>query len=193
VRTLLLLTATLGVWLAEYVNRRQTEQLQLKIQRLMPIARELVVRDATDLVIIRVEPLHKDDYQWDVHVPGDGFRLAIATRDVNTNRYGEYPSAADTVALPAGRCRIVLDHLENERGLKVNVFLNKVPVFALFQAYSEPMQSAECLTGNHRDSSHENPRQRCPLLQYRRKDNEPGLGLSLWIEPPPKSAREDPE
>lgn len=188
-RTLLFCIAVAGVWLADVANRREAERLKLQVERLRPIARELVVWSPEQLVINRIDPLRGDDFRWDLHVPSEGFGLAIATQGIDEEGCGEkqFPEPARVIVLPAGRVRIELAREQDDSGVKARALLNGHVVLEVSQPYQTPVKSQKSDLVGFRESQHEDPDERVTLHRQWRKDHEPGLGLLLWIEPPPNT------
>jgi hypothetical protein len=117
-RTVLLLTAAVAVWLTYALERRRSADLTTRIAVLSPLARELVVDDPGRIAVVQREPLWYDENRWDVHLPASRrYRLCLATRGI---AMGLYPPVAASAPLTAGRHVIALDQVQDSDGWRVD-------------------------------------------------------------------------
>jgi hypothetical protein len=181
-RTLLLLMAVAGVWLAHYVNRQQIPMLRQRIGMLRPIARELQVKNDNWLAVIKAEPLWKDDHQWDVYVPRDGFELALTLEQLQEENF---PAPLHTVPLPAGRVRVALEYLDNHHtGFSLRVILDRREVIAVEKPPGWTANHQGIGPNKFRESQQVPPDE--PAVLYRRwGTNKAGAGALLWIRSMP--------
>ncbi len=107
-RTLALLIAALGVWMADFVNRRDIRALKPRIATLSNLAPELSVDDPKQVTFVELAKHSMADHRWEVYLPNTHYRLCLATRDI-PDQLDEFPSVFQSKPLTAGRHRIKLE------------------------------------------------------------------------------------
>lgn len=83
-RTLFLLTAAVGVWVAVFSHRQRNQFLNQRIAAMRPVARELMVLDPSQIAVVNKEQLWYDENRWEVYLPeGTNYRICLATREID--------------------------------------------------------------------------------------------------------------
>ncbi|WP_254510635.1 hypothetical protein [Anatilimnocola floriformis] len=177
-RTLLLAVAVAGIWLADFVNRREIGRLEGKVKSQRTAARVFEVKDSNALVYLRVNPLRADDYRWDIHVPSGQFRLVLATKNFpNSNQL----PPGESIVLPAGRSRVVLDSQDVDGTLTASAQLNGKTVLTAQQTYKATAIPQRPERLGSREATHEKGNR--PVMLHRLRHPSGDTGLMLWIEP----------
>lgn len=81
--TLLLLTACVAVWWGTWIARSEAARLQIELARSQPLARELAIKDRTQLSVIRQDEKFYDENVWQVYVPREGMNIHVATKEID--------------------------------------------------------------------------------------------------------------
>lgn len=193
IRTLVLLTAACAVWLTFFVNRWHNARLESRIRAMHPLAHELMVDDETKIAVVKLEEMWMDENQWDLHLPVRGYRLCMATREID--RLG-YPSVLKSAPLKPGRHRLVLVQERDTTTYHLSVRCDDAMlVNADEPAEWNPNKGSE---GGGDFSQSEQMAADKPFVLYRKRfmkpDGKPGYsstpsgpteGLMIWIEPVP--------
>src|SRR3954468_20955325 len=69
IRTLVLLTAAIAVWMTVLINRRHNALLDSRIRAMRSLARELLVDDPKRIAVVKLEEMWIDENQWLIHLP----------------------------------------------------------------------------------------------------------------------------
>lgn len=195
-RTLLLVVAAVGVWMAWWIQRGQVETLRRRVAPMRTLARELIVEDPTQIAIVRGLDEWYDQPHWDVYLPErpGGYQLKVAVKGVDN---GNYPSHAVSAPLTPGRHRIKL--VTETPWKKGNVIAKVYDGDALVLDVDEPdagRKSSSSSSSTPFDTLKQVPADK-PVLIYRRQysvpdatnpnmsktPEGPGAGVVLWIEP----------
>jgi hypothetical protein len=83
IRTLILSTALVAVWMSVHLDRGRIAALESRIAAMRPMARELIVDDPTRIAVVRKDELWYDDNRWEISLPEGEYRVGVATRDVD--------------------------------------------------------------------------------------------------------------
>lgn len=192
--------AAIGVWTAYFVNRRTNESLDKRIAALKPLARELEIKDPNKIAVVKCEELWYDENQWDLYLPSDGFRLVVATRQID----GEgQPAVNKSVPLPAGKCRLELTQTDVQTGFEVKVTRNGQELLKVEEEKGWDPGGGSSGGGQYTISEQFPPDK--PVVLFRRRftvptklpsgatshqsPTGPANGLILWIEPAPEQAQ----
>lgn len=118
IRSLVLLMASIAVWMTYLINRREIAKLDTRIAATLPLAHELNIADPDQFAVVMMEPQWMGDSRWDVYLPPGTYRLCVATREIGGKGL---PPITERVPISAGKHRISLDQKENESGWHVTV------------------------------------------------------------------------
>ena len=197
-RTLLLLTAAVGVWIAHAKNRYDIDHFAQQIEAMQPMARELIVQDPTQISVVKQEERWYDQNDWKLYLPEGKYKLSLATRDITENKL---TAPAKTVSLPAGTHHVVLEQKRHKaEGWKISVLVNEKEVLRLDEPADWDPGHGSSGGGQYSRCTELLPTE--PVVLFRRRftvktptggysaPTEPCNGLLLWIEP---SDSETPE
>ena len=187
-RGMLLLTALVAVWGTHFLNMRSTEQLKARVAVMRHMAAELTVDDPSRITVVKLPPLWYDEQKWDVFLPADGYRLCLATEEVDEKGFAPVDQA---VSLPEGRVRLELVQNRNDRGWRVTILQDDREAMAV----DKPTRwdaGVGSSGGGHFDRQQELAADEQVVLMRRRftikstnnYETPPGptAGVLLWIE-----------
>jgi hypothetical protein len=195
---LFLVTTVVAVWFSHFLNRREIELLESRIQSIRPLARELVVEDANKVAVVKLDDIWDNDDRWDIYLPDGIYQLCIATRGVAEEGLS---SIAKKVSISAGKHQIMLDQQKTSEDAAGRWQLTVEVDGKLAVAVEE---SAEWASGSSRGGgcftlcTQLAPEK--PAVLYRRRFAREGgkrqwstpvgptEGILLWIERTPESA-----
>lgn len=192
-RTFLLLSAIVAVWVTHLSNVRENSILQKRIEASRPLLRELVIKDEQKIAVIKQEEYWYDENQWDVYLPAGNYDLCLQTRQVGETRL---PATAQRFQLAPGTHRIALDQQSDQGTWRTVVSVDGEKAIEV----EEPMEwyaSTGSTGGGHFSSGGESEADEAVIL-FRRRFNKatganqfevpagPTDGVVLWIEPAAK-------
>jgi hypothetical protein len=197
-RTLLLLTAAVAVWIADGKNRYDNARLQEQIAAMRPLARELSVEDPDQFAVVKNEERWYDQNDWKVYLPPGEYQLSLATREVV--ELGVTP-ALKSVPLTAGMHEIAIEQTRGaDKSSRVVVTVDGQEAVRVEEPEDwDPGHGSS--GGGHFTNSTQQPAD-APLILFRRRFSErtgkfsysppkgPCNGLLLWIEPKPTDGKE---
>ena len=196
-RTVLLLTAAVAVWLTYAIERRRIADLTTRIASLSPLARELVVDDTGKIAVVKREELWYDENRWDVHLPaGRRYRLCLATRGIAE---GVFPSPVASAPLAPGRHVLAVDQFRDGDGWRVDAECDGTRLVSMTEPKGWDPGSGASGGGSYQVSEQLAP-ERPVILFHRRfmgpRDDRgrstvpegPTAGVMLWIEPDARAA-----
>jgi hypothetical protein len=192
VRSALLLTGAVGVWLAFAMNRQRNAELTIRVKTMRPLARALLREDLRKIAVVKLQDHWMDENQWDLYLPpGNGYRLCLATRKVD-NQGLSAPIAS--VPLPPGRHRILMEQTEVGEVCRIDVSCDHDPILSAEEP--KTWNSGSSSTTVEFTESTQLAADRPVVLQRTRlmhrdaqgrmttrSDDPPGDGILLWIEP----------
>lgn len=196
-RTVVLLTATVAVWLTYALERRRITDLTTQIAALSRLARELVVDDPEKIAVVKQEELWYDHNRWDLHVPpGRRFRLCLATRAIEQDAF---PKPAACAPLVSGRRVVALEQLRDGSAWRVDATSDGTRLMSVAEAKAWDPGTGSDGGGHFEVSEQFAGGQRVVLFRRRfmgpRDANGrastptgPTAGVMLWIEPDPGAA-----
>ena len=126
-RTLLLLTAAIAVWIAVFVNRRENALLEQRIKAMVPLAHELTIKTDEKIAAVALEQLWHYERRWDVFLPHHDYWVCLATRGVGIG----LPIDCKSVLIKPGRHRIVLEQRATQDGWRVTLTLDDALVLTV--------------------------------------------------------------
>jgi hypothetical protein len=188
-RTLILLTASIAVWMTFFINRRHNASLEARITAMRPLAHELEVVDAKKIAVVKLEEYWFDENRWEMYLPDGQYRLCLATRGID--QLG-FPPAAKSAPLAAGRHRIDLEHTQDGAGWQIAVSWDKTRRLAVQEPKEWGPGRASEGGGQFSVSEQSAPEQ--PVVLFRRRfyrsgppgtmssPSGPAEGVLLWIE-----------
>jgi hypothetical protein len=188
-RTLFLLIAATGVWTTFFINRRYNASLEARIRATLPLAHELVIDDAQQIAIVKLEEFWFDENRWDIYLPEGRYRLCIATREIDEK---ELAPEAKSAPIMGGRHQLGLEQHRDKDSWRVEVKLDGTPLLVV----EEPKEwnPGSGSTGGAQFSSTEQlPANKGAVLFRRRFMHQemsgamatpkgPTEGILLWIE-----------
>ena len=189
-RTFLLLTAAVAVWIAHAKNRHDNEHVATQIKSLRPMARELMIEDPSLITVVKKEERWYDQNDWSVYLPEGSYRLCLATRDVAE---GGLAPVSESISLSQGTHDIVLEQKRLEdKSWRTVVLLNGAEVLRV----EEPANwnSGHGSTGGGQFSTSTQLPVNEPVMLFRRRfsvktatgshntPKGPANGTLLWIE-----------
>jgi hypothetical protein len=200
IRVIFLVMAAIGVWMAVVVNRRAIPPLQRRVDSIRPLlARELQVKDESQIAIVDSEETWYDDNEWQVYLPSSGYQLSLATQQID---HQNTPPAGKTAPLPTGRFRLALTQERHDGGWRVMVTKDGKELLKIDEPLTlEPDRLT--IGGTHFTTSRQFKPSETVVLFRRpfspskritrgptigRQSLKPREGVMLWIEPiaPPK-------
>jgi hypothetical protein len=187
VRTLVLLMAGIGVWLADYVNRRDIRDLEARVHLLKSLVPELEVDDPKEIAFVKLAQHSMSDHQWDVYLPDAHYRLCLATRGLPSTS-NLLPAEFQSSPLGAGRHRIKLVQRRTKDSRDIVAIRADVEALSIHETADwdaksgsssisdEPWPEREgvVLLRERFEMKHDDP----PTPKSRTGDN----GLMIWIE-----------
>ncbi len=198
-RVLFWLMAAIAFWITVHNNHRENGRLAAKIERLQPLAHELIIDDPTDFAAVRLDNLWRDELRWDVFVPPGTSRVCLATRKVP--EYG-FPEASSRSPIGAGRRRLELRQETLDSGTRIDLILDGVKILSAEE--TKDWAETGWVSSGVNSKSEQRPGDQ-PLVLHRRRFSRPqgstrgvpnfgpaaGLteGILLWIE---RTAGPDP-
>jgi hypothetical protein len=127
-RTVFLLMAAIGVWLAYFVNRRHNALVQSRIDTLVPLAHELVIDDPAKIAVVYMEQYWFSDDRWEIYLPEGKYRLSLATRGIDDKGF---PAAATTTPIESGRHIIAFEQRTRADGWRLVALCDGKDVLAV--------------------------------------------------------------
>lgn len=191
-RTIILLTAAVAVWLSYALERRRIAGLTARIISLRPLARELEVDNPSKIAVVKQEELWYDENRWDVYLPADRrYRLCVATRGIADD---VIPPPAASAPLAPGRHVVAVDQLKDGDGWRVVAECDGARLLSVAESKEWDPGSGSMGGGNYSLSEQFAPDR--PLILFHRRfmgprdakgvsttPKVPTAGVMLWIEP----------
>lgn len=189
-RTLLLLTAALAVWMAFFINRRQNAVLEARIGAMVPLAHELIVGDEKKIAVVKLEEYWYDENRWDLYLPRGRYRLCLATRDLTD---AGLPPALRSVPIAAGLHHLALEQWQDQDAWRITVTGDGAEKLSVVEP-KEWNPGRGSTGGGQYPVSEQLPPDKPAVLFRRRFMREdckgrmttpsgPSEGILLWIEP----------
>jgi hypothetical protein len=191
-RTLFLLMAAVAVWMAYFINRRQSATLEARIKAMVPLAHELIIEDAKKIAVVKLEEYWYDENRWEISLPDGRYRLCVATRGIDD--MGLAPPVKST-PLKAGRHHIELEQRRDHDVWRVTVLWDETALLAVEERKDWDPGHGSAGGGQFARSEQLSPDK--PVVLFRRrfmrevgKDQitqittppGPTEGILLWIE-----------
>ncbi|PHR90942.1 MAG: hypothetical protein COA78_34275 [Blastopirellula sp.] len=128
VLTIMLLTAAVGVWVAQIQTAEQTELMRLEIPNLQKAARELIIVDPNQYTAVQHHMTWNDDFRWRIYLPeGHRYQLAFATEKIDSNNLVE---PFDTQVVEPGEYELELQYKrEKDDSFRIAVLLDEKVIF----------------------------------------------------------------
>jgi hypothetical protein len=189
-RTLFLLMAAIAVWTTYFSNRHHIAVLEAGIKAMRPLAHELTVTDADKIAVVKLAELWYDENRWEINLPDGGYRLCLATREIDSD--GLAP-VVKSEPLEAGRHSLQLEQQEIKAGWRVTVAGDGKTLLAVEEP--KPWYPGSGSTGGGLYSEISQAAADQPLVLFRRRffipdgagqfktPSDPAEGILLWLEP----------
>ena len=191
-RTLLLLTAAVAVWVAHFKNRSDNEHFTEQINTMRPLARELIVVDPSLAAVVKQDEHWYDQNDWKYFLPDGDYRLQIATREIDEK--GLAP-VTQSVPIKAGMGHVGLEQKRNQnRDWLVTITAEGKEILSFEEPADWDAGRGSSGGGLHSESTQLPPDE--PIVLFRRRfmvetmpgggsyttPQGPSNGLLLWIE-----------
>jgi hypothetical protein len=187
--TVFLLIAALAVWMTDLANRRQIDHLNAKIETMLPMARELVITDPSQIAVVKRQELWFNENQWSIHLPPGQYRLSLALEDIDGKNL---PPHVKTAPIPPGRHLLALEQSFDNGKRQASILLDDTEI--LRSEVPDTTDHSGSQGGGNFTRSEQRPPDKPVILferRYMRKDKTgssttppgPTDGLMLWIEP----------
>ena len=113
-RTLLLVLAAVGGWLAWRQAASDVEQIKRELPGLRRATRELVIEDATRFAVVEKPEIWPDEYRWEVYVPeGRMGHVHLALEGLTAKGY---PKPTCSLAVQSGINRVEYQKSKTDSG-----------------------------------------------------------------------------
>lgn len=189
--SLILLIATIAVWMALQANHRQNAILEARIKAMQPLAHELLIDDNTKIAVVKRDELWFDDNDWEIYLPPGSYRLCLATREIDNKGF---PGVFQTASLQAGRHHVGLKQASGDKSRQITITRDSKEVLAVEEPKEwDPATGSEG-GGQFATSTQHDPGK--PVVLFRRRfmgprdangssrtPPGPTNGILLWIEP----------
>jgi len=193
-RTLLLLTAAIAVWIAHAKNRHDNDKFTTQIAAMRPLAHELVIADPEQIAVVKQDERWYDQNDWKIYLPEGSYVLNLASREITEDKL---VTPAKSVPITAGQHHLAVDQKRNADGSsQVTVAVDGEVLMTIDEpAGWDPGHGSS--GGGHFSTSTQLPPKE-PLILFRRRFTEltptgtysapagPSNGLLLWIVPAQK-------
>ncbi len=123
-RTFSLFIVAIAVWMTDIANRRENARIQAGIETMLPIARELVITDPTQIAAVKRQEYWYDENIWDLHLPEGQFRLCLATREIDP-KSSVLPPVVRSHPLGPGKHTVTLELDSTDDLWRVSVSIDK--------------------------------------------------------------------
>ncbi|PHR90944.1 MAG: hypothetical protein COA78_34285 [Blastopirellula sp.] len=191
VLTIMLLTATVGVWVAQIQTTEQTEQMRLEIPNLQKAARELIITDPGQYTAVRHHETWNDDFRWRIYLPeGHQYQLALATEKIDD---GILPAPFDTKIMKPGEYELELRYKkQKDDSYRITVLLDEEVIFEQLHPAGWNDNSGSRGASNISDSLQRGLDRPLEIMRTRfhvrdEKGNsstpkEPSNGIVIWLD-----------
>lgn len=189
-RTLLLLTAAVAVWVAHLKNRHDNQILAKQIEAMWPLAHELVIEDPSQIAVVKQDERWYDQNDWKVYLPEGNYRLCVATREITENGS---PPATKSTPLSAGTYHLAIKQKRDEsKDWRVSIAVDGEEVLGVQEPAAWDAGHGSSGGGQYSSCTQFPPDQ--PVVLFRRRftvETAPGSystpqgptnGILLWIE-----------
>lgn len=92
--------------------------MQSRVAVLRQLAAELTVDNPSRISVVKRPPLWYDEQKWDVFLPTAGYRLCVATQEVDDE---DFAPVDQQISLPPGRVGLELVQARTDGGWQVTV------------------------------------------------------------------------
>lgn len=187
-RTLLLLTAAVAVWIGSVRYQLQNWHLRSRVESMHNMAGDLRVDDPQQIAIIRLPQTWYDEQRWHVHLPDGRYVMRLATRGIIGTGL---PVAREETSLSPGRHRIELLQSKDKEAPELAVLVDEQAVMETTETSDwDPHHGA--MGGENFDICTQRSPEK-PVILFRRrfdqlqKDGSYSTrnatnGILLWIE-----------
>ena len=185
-RTLFLLTAAVAVWTGYFRCRQPLPGLRDDISRMEEMTAELVIVDPKEITVAWQPQPWLDRPRWDIYVPGDGFVMRLATREIAFT--GLAPIVAQAPISP-GRHRIELRYTKKNEQWEISLRIDDRSVLTPNEPGEWHQEFGDCM-GHWGCFRHPYNGRYADLYRLRfvhpgtPTNAPPANGLLLWIESP---------
>ncbi len=190
-RSLFFLILAVSAWLGVIRNRAQTRELELRLDNLRSLSRELEVDDPSQIAVAKKHDEWMSEDRWDVYLPPGTYRLCVATELIPT---APFPPVRKSLPIASGQHRIAVDQrIEKEtwKGVVSWDGSKRLTVEEPKEFSGDSSSTSDEITISEQRSASEslvlsritfsNSSSKTPV-----GPGAPSNGLMIWIEPVPE-------
>ena len=95
-----------------------------------PLAHELIVDNPKQIAIVKLEEYWFDDNRWEIYLPDGRYRLCLATRGIDDDRFG-FPVVVKTTSLTSGRHHLALEQKLDKDTWRITALWDEAKLLAV--------------------------------------------------------------
>lgn len=120
-RTMLLLTAVVAVWVAHFHLRSENSRLAREVTSMTRLSPELVVEDERQIAAVLLPQLSSQGTRWDIYLPEGDYLLRLATRGIDEQGFAPL---VDETSIRPGKHRLELLRYEEGESWRIAVTID---------------------------------------------------------------------
>jgi len=191
IRTLILITAAIAVWLAFFLNRAHNRTMEVRIKSMQSLAHELLIEDEKKVAVVQADPEWYDQNEWKIYLPKGEYQLCLATRGIEDKGF---PAKKESTRLAAGEHYLALEQPHDDTTCRVVIKDRGEAVLTAEEPKEWNPRSGSMGGGQYSQSEQLAANE--PVVLFRRRfmgprgakgmtsvPKGPTEGILLWIEP----------